>query len=399
MKPLAYISVDDLQAQTTLSDAAAKCGFALDLVGAGTQVRLDCAFGCKGDHAGKREISVDTANPQKVFACHAYGCLVRGNLLTLLHGWRTGTLPSGGKLKGDEFKKARDLLVGARAETALVESKPANHSPAPKAELRNRPLAVSDNENARELVGLDSKFLRDVAYLPPAAASYLRRHPCLTPELMAKWRVGVLPADGGADKRGWSLRGQIVYPILAEDGQILAWVARDPQFEAKALAFDALPPEQRAKEKRPGKHRVPADFHRGWELFGQHAARLAEPGYRESIARTGLVVVEGFNDVLGLDALGVPSVAVMSNAITEVQVAKIERFAKRLAGGKVALLFDADAEGDAGAKEALWQLAERGLDVRLGWSRAMHRGQFVGRQPETLTAEEWRRAILPGIAR
>ena len=76
----------------------AKCGVALDVHGTGRQVRLDCPFGCPGDHAGHRELSVDTSNPQKVFACHAYGCQVRGNLLTLMHGWLTNQLPPGGKL-------------------------------------------------------------------------------------------------------------------------------------------------------------------------------------------------------------------------------------------------------------------------------------------------------------
>ena len=85
----------------------------------------------------------------------------------------------------------------------------------------------------------------------------------------------------------------------------------------------------------------------------------------------------------------------MSNAITEAQVAKVERWAKSLAGGKVSVLFDADEAGDAGAKETLWLLAQRGLEVRLGWSRAMHGGQFAGRQPESLTAEEWERVIRP----
>ena len=61
----------------------------------------------------------------------------------------------------------------------------------------------------------------------------------------------------------------------------------------------------------------------------------------------------------------------MSNKITEHQVAKIERFAKALAGGKVTLLFDADDAGDGGAKESLWQLAQRGLDVRLVRSRSV----------------------------
>ncbi len=388
MKPNQYISVDELQAKTSLEEAAAKCGVSLNVVGSGTQVRLDCPFDCGGEHAGKRELSVDTSNPQKVFACHAYGCKVRGNLLTLMHGWLTGTQPMGGKLKGEEFKRVREVLSGG--EAVADQGSAASESPTPKKdEPRNLPLALSDNEKARELVTLDEKFIRDVAAMSPAAASYVRRHPCLTPEMMAKWRVGVLPLDGGDDKRGWSLRGQVIYPIQAEDGQVLAWVSRDPQFEAKEQTFNALTPLERGKEKRPAKHRVPADFHRGLELFGQQSSRLAEPGYRESIARTGIVVVEGFNDVIGLDAIGVPAVGIMSNVITAPQVMKIERWAKLLAGGKVTLLFDADTEGDNGAKETLWLLAERGLDVRLGWSRSMHGGKFAGRQPETLTAVEW----------
>ena len=117
------------------------------------------------------------------------------------------------------------------------------------------------------------------------------------------------------------------------------------------------------------------------------------------IARSGMLVVEGFNDVIGLDALSIPAVGIMSNKITDEQLAKVERFAKTLAGGKVTLLFDADEAGDNGAKETLWRFAERGLDLRLAWNRAMHGGAFAGRQPESLTREEWERTILPGIVR
>lgn len=386
-----YVSVDDLQAKITLQEAAAKCGATVAIHGTGRQIRLDCPFQCAGDHAGKREISVDTGNPQKVFACHAYGCQFRGNLLTLMHGWLAGTRPAGDKLKGEEFKRVRAVLAsGDGNATSSVEPESPTKAAKKKTEpSRNVPLAVSDNEKARELVTLDEKFLRDVAYMPPPTASYIRRHSCLTLAAMEKWRVGVLPADGGRDKRGWSLRGQVIYPVLAEDGNVLAWVARDPQFEVKDQAFNALSPAERAKEKKPAKHKFPVDFHRGLELFGQHAERLKEPGYRETIAACGIVVVEGFNDVIGLDALGVPAVAIMSNRITEQQAAKLERWAKNLAGGKVSLLFDADEAGDEGAKEAHWLLAQRGLDVRLGWSRAMHGGKFAGLQPENLSVEDW----------
>ncbi len=391
-----YTSVDDLQAQTSLEDAAAKCGVTLDVQGTGRQVRLDCAFGCPGDHAGKREISVDTSNAQKVFTCHAYECQFHGNLLTLLHGWSTASRPSGDKLKGDEFKRVRDILTGGTAPIASPPPTTPNALPAATVTdpVRNTPLSESANEKARELVTLDEKFITDIAHMPPAAASYVRRHSSLTSALMRKWRVGVLPQDAGADKRGWSLRGHLLYPILSESGKLLAWASRDPLFEIKEQAFLSLSPDQRSQEKKPAKHRIPLDHHRGLELFGQHGSRTNEPGYREAVFNYGIIVVEGFNDVLGLDAIGVPSVGIMSNKVTDAQVAKIERFAKTLAGGKVTILFDVDEPGDAGAKEALWLLAQRGLIVRLGWSRAMHGEAFKGRQPESLTRDEWERIAM-----
>lgn len=394
-----YTNVDDLQARTTLEDAALKCGVTLDIHGGGTQARLDCAFGCAGDHVGKREISVDTSNPQKVFCCHAYECQFRGNLLMLMHGWLTGARPATGTLRGDEFKRVRGVLAGQTSPPPQKSGAKPEPVEKPLEPARNNPLAESDNEKARDLVTLDEKFLVDVANMPPAAASYVRRHACLSPALMQKWRVGVLPADGGADKRGWSLRGQLLYPIQSESGKLLAWVVRDPQFETKEQAFNAMSHEQRLKTKKPAKHRFPVDFHRGIELFGQHASRLDEPGYRETITSVGIVVVEGFNDVLGLDSLGIPAVAIMSNKITDEQVAKVERFARTLSDGKVLLMFDCDEPGDAGAKEALWLLAQRGLNARLAWSRAMHAEAFAGRQPENLTREEWEQLIAPVIAR
>jgi len=113
------------------------------------------------------------------------------------------------------------------------------------------------------------------------------------------------------------LRGHILYPLQAEDGKVLAWIGRDPAFEEKEREFLRLLPEERAKEKPPQKRKVPAGFARGSHLFGQHAARLQEPGYREFIVQYGVIVVEGFNDVIGLDNLGVPSVGLCSNRMTE----------------------------------------------------------------------------------
>ncbi|MBC7817219.1 MAG: hypothetical protein IAG10_10055, partial [Planctomycetaceae bacterium] len=113
------MNVDQLQADTTLDQAAVKCDISLDVHGSGNEVRLDCPFGCAGDHCGRREIAVNTENPQKVFMCHSYQCGFRGNLLTLMHGWLTGKRPAGDKLKGDEFHRVKNLL----ASDTLVPAK------------------------------------------------------------------------------------------------------------------------------------------------------------------------------------------------------------------------------------------------------------------------------------
>jgi len=389
-RPVGYVDVDRLQSETTLADAAAKCGVTLEARGSGPEVRIDCPFGCPGDHGGRKDVAINTENPQKVFMCHAYECKFRGNMLTLIHGWLTGSKPSGDKLKGDEFRRVTRVLTGQAEPTAgttHAKSQEKSDSPPPKPE-HNTPLVETDDDRVRELHNIDEKFVVDAATMNPAAAAYVRQHPCLSPESMKKWRAGYLPNDGGGDKRGWSLRGGIVYPVLSEQGKVLAWVGRDVNYDEKEREFARLTTAERADKDPPAKHRFPKGFHRGIELFGQQSSRLRETGYREFIAKHGIVVVEGFNDVIGLDNLGIPAVAVMSNKITNEQVAKVERWARTFAGDKVTLLFDADQAGDDGAKDALWLFSQRKLTTRVAWSRAMNDGVTKKEQPEMLTQND-----------
>ncbi len=234
------------------------------------------------------------------------------------------------------------------------------------------------------------KLVTDVAAMSPAASAYVRRHPSpLSEAMMQKWHVGILPTDGGGDKRGWSLRNHVIYPYRSETGEVIAFVGRDPEFENKLQKFEATPAEQRDASKRPHKYRFPKGFHRGIELFGQEQGRLEENGYREAIHRLGLIIVEGFNDVIALDALEVPALGICSNLMSDEQVAKIIRLSNELSEGRVRLLFDCDNEGDEGAKDAAWKLLQAGVDVRPLWSRSMHGGKFAGRQPESLNGDEW----------
>lgn len=405
-RPRGFVNVDQLQAETTLEAAALKCGVLLNATGSGPEVRIDCPFGCPGDHVSRKEISINTANAEKVFCCHSYQCQFRGNMLALMHGWLNGSKPSDGKLRGAEFQRVRDVLsdrtqIAPQSRAVTTPTTPANVSVAvaETEAVGNVPLIDAENDAVRELANIDAKFVVDIAAMNPAASSYIRRHPCLTPESMRKWRAGYLPHDGGGDKRGWSLRGHIVYPVCAEDGKVLAWAGRDPLFEQKLAEYEAIRPELRGGKPPPMKHKFPKGFHRGQELFGQHASRLKEPDYREAIARHGIIVVEGFNDVIGLDNVGVPAVAICSNRITEAQVTKIAGWAELLADHKVTLLFDCEQSGDDGAKEALWLFAQRGLDVRLGWSQTMHGAAFKSRQPESLSSSEWNTAIRSQLER
>ncbi len=395
-KPGGYIDVDRLQAETTLETAAAKCGVRLDVKGSGPEVRIDCPFQCPGDHVGRKEIAINLDNPQKVWQCHAYQCGCRGNLLTLMHGWLTSAKPTGDKLKGDEFQRVKRVLASTPATqaeaSASKEPQVASVAKAPPSPV-NVPLEENAEERVRELATIDTKLLREVAGMNPAAAGYVRRHFCLTSESMAKWRCGYLPHDGGGDKRGWSLRGNILYPVLSEHGKVLAWVGRDVQYEQKEREYSQLSPAERSATEPPAKHRFPKGFHRGVELFGQHASRLRHPGYREFITQHGLILVEGFNDVIGLDNLGVPSLGIMSNRMTDAQGEKVQRFAKQLGVRRVNIMFDCEDSGVDGAKEALWFFAERQLDVRLVWSPSMHDGEFKGRQPESLTQADFLRLV------
>ena len=217
------------------------------------------------------------------------------------------------------------------------------------------------------------------------AAKYIRSRSYLTPDVMAKWRMGYLPHDTGGDKSGGTMRAKIVYPLLSERGDVLTWFGRDPEFESKYEKWEST---GRDPKKEPRKHHFVKGFHRGLECFGQDHRRLNEPNYRQQIAETGVLVVEGPNDVIALDALGVPAVGLCSNQITEAQAKKIGGWANKLGGGNATLMLDNDTEGQNGTKQVLYELSQR-CRVQLAWALCSHDGKFHGRQPESLSLEEF----------
>src|SRR5205807_7164650 len=99
-------------------------------------------------------------------------------------------------------------------------------------------------------------------------------------------------------------------------------------------------------DPQPEKFHFVKGFHRGIELFGQH--QLRAEGVPEKLRGLGLILVEGPNDVIKFDHLGVPAVGLCSNTITREQAAKAARLAREVAGGIVTVFLDCDPEGENG---------------------------------------------------
>jgi hypothetical protein len=395
-----FVNVDELMQQVTFEQAAAYYGVPLpEIHRVGNEIRVRCFLACgRADETGDRALAIQAEHPAKIWRCHQYGCGKGGNLVSLCDLMKPGP-HSEGKPRGDRFKAIiADLLAMTRGDAPQPrpspDRQPSEEPATPKKpqERANVPLAHSDNERARALVNLDAKFIVDVAQMSPRASSYFRSRPFLSPEVCKRWRMGYLPRDTGGDHAGGTMRGKIVYPMLSETGEVLTWFGRDPEFEAKHQAWIA----GGKQDREPEKFHFVKGFHRGLELFGQD--RLHQEGAREKLAGLGIVVVEGPNDVIALDVLGVPAVGLCSNTVTGEQVEKISQLAHAIGGGVATLMLDCDSEGENGARLALVEIAQR-CAVRLAWSSAMHGGAFKGRQPESLSRENWEliRLVIAGL--
>jgi len=382
-----WIDVRPLIPQVSVEQVAAFYGLPLpEMQRVGSEIRCRCFLNCGHDATGDRAVAIKADDPQKKWKCHQYGCEHGGDLLSLMDLVAPGT-HMGGRPKGDRFKQlARDLqnIAGGDVQTKPVAA-PAVVPPATPAiePVANVRLKDSPNERARGLVNLDMRFLVEPSgEMNKFAAGYFRKRPYLTPDVCRSWRMGYLPRPGASQERtGGTMQGKIVYAMCDDDGEVLSWFGRDPAWEQEHSKWVASGKQGR----EPEKFHFVKGFHRGLELYGQHRLREAE---REAMAATGLVVVEGPNDVIALSCLGAMAVGLCSNIATDEQVAKIVRLANEHAAGRVTVMLDCDTEGENGAKKLVVELAEH-CRVRLAWSSATNGGVFKQRQPESLTAEEW----------
>jgi DNA primase len=153
------------------------------------------------------------------------------------------------------------------------------------------------------------------------------------------------------------MTGRIVIPISNALGELVAYAGRWPGNE---------PP------KGEGKYKLPQGFHKSLELFNLHRAK-------QCAREHGLVVVEGFFDVMRLFQYGVcHAVALMGSALSEAQEQLIvDAVGQR---GRVTLLLDGDASGQACTEDALERLS------RYVYVRAVHLGDQI--QPDDLQQVE-----------
>lgn len=244
------IDVDSLQRDLSIRDVAAYYGVTLpEHFGTSGEQRMPCPCTCCTGHGDERSVSINTSDPFKRWKCHRenYGCGAQGNLVTLAYCFKHGAMPPSGKPTGKEFFAiAEDLQRIGGGEppppaptTAATIAKTATETAAELAATvkneRNKPLAESDNENARKLVDLDQKLVIDLAQLSPAASRYARRRPFLLSEALAKeCHFGYMPSSSNS-----SLRGKWVYGVIDEQGEALAWVGRNPRYDDEQVAWTA----------------------------------------------------------------------------------------------------------------------------------------------------------------
>ncbi len=322
-----FISVDELMPQVSLEQAAAFYGFVLpEIHRVGVETRTACFLNCgKAKDTGDRALAIQAGEPVKSWFCHQYGCGKSGNLVSLCDLMKPGPV-SNGRPRGERFKEiATDLqaMVSGEVRQLLAPGQVTPPKPAPAPKKVNVILKESDNERARSLVNLDEKFITDIAAMSPKASAYFRRRAYLTPEVCRKWRMGLLPRDvGGEDRSGGTMRGKVVYCYGDDKGEPLTWFGRDPEFEEKHQGWEATD----KSEREPEKFHFVKGFHRGIELFGRD--HLTEENKPEALRRLGLILVEGSNDVIRLDTLGVPALALCSNNITRDQAALAAQLAR-----------------------------------------------------------------------
>lgn len=149
--------------------------------------------------------------------------------------------------------------------------------------------------------------------------------------------AGMLIAPEGGGQPYDRFRDRLMFPILDARGRIVSFGGR------------AMNPDDRAKYLNGPESPL---FHKGATLYGLPEARRILGAERRG--EHGIVVVEGYMDVIACQRAGLPAVASMGTALTEEQMAVLWRVS-----AEPVLCFD----GDAAGLRAAYRSIERALPL------------------------------------
>lgn len=149
--------------------------------------------------------------------------------------------------------------------------------------------------------------------------------------------AGMLIAPEGGGQPYDRFRDRLMFPILDARGRIVSFGGR------------AMNPDDRAKYLNGPESPL---FHKGATLYGLPEARRILGA--ESRGEQGIIVVEGYMDVIACQRAGLPAVAPMGTALTEEQMERLWRVSS-----EPVLCFD----GDAAGLRAAYRSIERALPL------------------------------------
>lgn len=180
----------------------------------------------------------------------------------------------------------------------------------------------------------------------------------------------IAPESGGQPYDRF--RDRLMFPILDARGRIVSFGGR------------AMNPDDRAKYLNGPESPL---FHKGATLYGLPEARRILGA--ESRGEQGIIVVEGYMDVIACQRAGLPAVAPMGTALTEEQMERLWRVS-----AEPVLCFD----GDAAGLRAAYRSIERSLPLLKSGRSFRFALLEAGQDPDDILRDKGAPALRQALA-
>ncbi len=326
-------SVQQIKERLTIVDVVSSY---VELMPAGKHMKAKCPF------HNEKTPSFTLSPDRGMYYC--YGCHVGGDIFTFIQ-----------EIEGVDFKEALQIL----ADKAGVELK------------KEDPKKRTERDKQYDILEVATKYFQEYLTKKTEAITYLRKRG-VTPETIAKWRIGYAP---GPPDHGWRelkhflesknftspellkaglikgadsgkepydlFRDRIMFPIFNAVGKVVAYSGRILTDDSKAPKYVNSPETEL--------------FNKSEILYGYDKAKQGIRSMDFSL------IVEGQFDVIMAHQAGYHNtVAVSGTALTTHHVMLLQRLSN-----KVVLALDGDRAGVAAVKKAADLMLSRGMDVKV----------------------------------